>query len=534
MRPFRTSTFRTIAVPLGFCLWLMTGLFASSQTAASGSVSGVVRNAQGAVVPHATVTLLSHDGDILKSDRTDETGKFHFTAVVPGVYRLRATIPPDLEAHADSFRVAAQKACTFDLRLVSSNLQSGTPDFFDQPAFTVAGVTDTTNLGGHGADTITRTKESLAKDVVALAKTDTAVTSGSERALRDAAVRAPGSFEANFHAGSALLAAGHPQDAILFLQQAHQLQPLDYENEYALARAFAATGQWQASRTIASRLIQQGDRADLHNLLGNLEEQSGNSLQSAREYQRAAEMDPSERNLFDWGAELLMHHAPEQAVQIFTNGVHRYPASPRMLTGLGVAWFVRGDYEKAAEILCRASDLDPHASSPYLFLGNILAVEPAPMTGISHRLARFLQQSPENPVANYLVALSLWKMRRVPEDPAVLDRIRALLAKATSLDPRYAAAFLQQGIVLQETARFNEALAAYQQAVAINSKLSEAHYRMAQIYRRSGDQQKAAAELAIHKQLEQETAERTERERHEIQQFVFASQSRPAQPATKP
>jgi hypothetical protein len=57
---------------------------------------------------------------------------------------------------------------------------------------------------------------------------------------------------------------------------------------------------------------------------------------------------------------------------------------------------------------------------------------------------------------------------------------------------------------------------------------------MAQIYRRSGDQQKAAAELAIHKQLEQETAERTERERYEIQQFVFASQSRPAQPATKP
>ena len=34
--------------------------------------------------------------------------------------------------------------------------------------FTVAGVTDGTNLGGHGSNTIVRTKESLAKDIASL------------------------------------------------------------------------------------------------------------------------------------------------------------------------------------------------------------------------------------------------------------------------------------------------------------------------------------------------------------------------------
>ena len=42
------------------------------------------------------------------------------------------------------------------------------PEFFDEPQFTVAGVTDTTNLGGHGSNTVARTKDALAKDVVSL------------------------------------------------------------------------------------------------------------------------------------------------------------------------------------------------------------------------------------------------------------------------------------------------------------------------------------------------------------------------------
>ena len=42
------------------------------------------------------------------------------------------------------------------------------PQFYDEPQFAVAGVTDTTNLGGHGSDTAIRTKDALAKDTVAL------------------------------------------------------------------------------------------------------------------------------------------------------------------------------------------------------------------------------------------------------------------------------------------------------------------------------------------------------------------------------
>ena len=41
-------------------------------------------------------------------------------------------------------------------------------DFADEPNFTVAGITDWTAVGGHGADTNLRASETLAKETVAL------------------------------------------------------------------------------------------------------------------------------------------------------------------------------------------------------------------------------------------------------------------------------------------------------------------------------------------------------------------------------
>src|SRR5580704_12771287 len=45
-----------------------------------------------------------------------------------------------------------------------------------------------------------------------------------------------------------------------------------------------------------------------------------NPVEAARAYQRAAELDPSESNLFDWGTELLTHRAADQAVEVFSKG----------------------------------------------------------------------------------------------------------------------------------------------------------------------------------------------------------------------
>jgi hypothetical protein len=170
-----------------------------------------------------------------------------------GVYVLRATMAGYRDAKIPSLFLGATEAKSVDIILLPaktpephSSSPPGKPEFFDQPKFTVAGVTDTTNLGGHGSDAIVRTRETIAKDTVWLGK-DPAVA--------------------------------------------------------------ASSGNYEREREKLEALLSHEDQPELRHRLGDVQEKLGNSLEAVREYQRAAEMDPSEAYLFDWGAELLLHHA---------------------------------------------------------------------------------------------------------------------------------------------------------------------------------------------------------------------------------
>jgi tetratricopeptide (TPR) repeat protein len=275
---------------------------------------------------------------------------------------------------------------------------------------------------------------------------------------------------------------------------------------------------------------------ELHHRLGEVEEKLGNPLDAVREYQRAAELDPSEANLFDWGTELLTHRALEPATEVFTKGNRLFPKSVRMLVALGVAWYARGSYDQAARCLANASDLAPGNPTPYLFLGKMQSVEGRPSAESVERLRRFAELQPDNALANYYYAVSLWKQSTGAVDVQHSTRVESLLLKAVHLDPKLGAAYLQLGILYSQRADFSRAISAYQMAIEVspeqfspeqvrpenNETLEVAHYRLAQAYLRTGDKQRAQEELQLHDRLAKKTQEHTERERREIQQFVIS------------
>jgi tetratricopeptide (TPR) repeat protein len=293
------------------------------------------------------------------------------------------------------------------------------PQFFDEPTFTVAGVTDNTYRGGHGSDTVLRSAETLAKSTASLA-------------------------------------------------EPHHTKAESYES-------------------------------------------SGHALEAVREFQRAAELDPSEINLFDWGTELLSHRAPEPAAEVFGKGVRLFPQSVRMMLGLATAWYSAGTYEKAAQWFFRATDADPNDPNPYLFLGKVQAREITELAGYRERLARFATLQPDNALANYYYALSLCNQHDYV-------RARRLLDKAVTLDPHLGIAYLQLGIV-------NRSIKDYQMALEADPTLAEAHYRLAEAYRLRGDTAKAREEMAAYAKLSKESNQSAERERREIQRFVIALRS---------
>ena len=267
----------------------------------------------------------------------------------------------------------------------------------------------------------------------------------------------------------------------------------------------------------------------MHQQLADADEKLGNSLEAVREYQRAAELKATESNLFDWGAELLTHRAFDQAVEVFSKGNRLFPRSVRTLLGLAAAWYSRGDYDQAAERFFEACDLNPSDPGPYLFLGKVQSAEILQSDGYLERMGRFARLQPDNALANYYYAASLWK-RNGLADSETRAKVQTLLEKAVRLDPNLGAGYLQLGIFYAGQKDFPNAITAYQRAIAVSPQLEEAHYRLAQAYRLTGEELKAQNEFADHAQLSRKAAEDLERERREIQQFVFALRGNSASP----
>jgi tetratricopeptide (TPR) repeat protein len=534
----------------------------SQDQAGSAILQGSVLDSSGHPIAGATV-YLQEDGAQTLSARTDSEGSYRFSALGDGVYSLRAEMAGYVVASFGPCALGPKETKRVDLTLETSTAStpqnhspgtsSGTseaekPPYFDEPQFTVAGVTEAMNPGGHGSNTVLQTTEALAKETASLGipavKTESgnsrisasspSLSTTGEESLRMQAEHEPGNFELNYRLGKMLVDERKAREALQYLERASQLNPVDYESAYELALAHADAGQYERAHAEARTLLGRPNepvrqQAELHHLMGNIEERLGNPLEAVHEYQRAAELDPSEPNLFDWGTDLLIHRAFEPAIEVFVQGNRLFPRSSRMLAGLGVAWYARGAYDQAAQRVCEASDLNPGDPNPYLFLGKMQTVDSMQSNCVVERLGRFLRLQPENAMANYYYALGL---SRQEGDVDKLAQAESLLEKAVRLDPKLAAAYLQLGVLYSQQGGTSKAISAYQEAIEANPQLAEAHYRLGQLYSRAGEKLKAQAELRIYEQLSKKTAEESERERREIQQFVYTlkQQNSAAQP----
>ena len=438
----------------------------------SATLQGWIRDVHARPVPAATVSLspsLTADaaGQTLIA-HADAAGSYRFSELRTGAYRLRAQMAGYGIASFGPFVLGAKESKQIDLTLPAAGATAGAAEFFDEPNFIVAGVAEADNRGGHGSAAVARSTDALAKAAAALS------------------------------AASSKASAREPE------------APLASANEKALREA----------------LDREPANAKLHHSLGDVEEARGNALEAVREYQRAAELDASETNLFDWGTELLTHRAAAQATEVFSKGNRLFPRSARLLLGLGAALYARGSYDEAARRFFAAVDLKPDDPGPYLFLGKVASAGITPLDGSVQRLAQFARLQPGNPWANYYYAAVLWKRWNGPQDRQITAQVHSLLAKAVRLDPTLADAHLQLGILYSSLLDFRKAISCYQKAIAASADLAEAHYRLAQAYQRTGEKLKAGAEFDLYEQLVKTSAAQEQRQRSEVQQFVFALRDR--------
>lgn len=475
---------RTIRLILALLLIALLSAFALSQDQTADELRGKVCDPAGKPVAGATVNLKGEDHAIPLTTQTQADGTFTFKSLRSRSYSLQVAAVGFASASLPAVAVPGNDK-TLQILLkpeVASRPAPSTepPQFFDKPQFTVSGVTDTSELGGHGSGPIMRNREAVEKDVHSLATNSTPPTPSPSKA-------------------------------------------------YDLALAYANAGDYARARHQLHSLPAQQQTAQAHHLLAVVDEKLGNSLDAVHEYQRAAELDSSESNMFDWGSELLLHHASQPAIQVFSKGSRLFPNSTRMLIGLGAAEFAAGSSEGGVQRLCQASDLHPQDPLPYVFLAKIQRTESTVPGEVMERLKRFLDLRPDNAEANFLYASALWKQKPTPDDNVAVQ-IESLLRTAIHLDPKLADAYLQLGILHAYQRNSAAAIADFQHAIENQPSLEEAHYRLAQAYRVSGRMDKARAEIAVYERLRQQSQQQTEREHHEIKQFVYSLRDQPPSP----
>jgi len=346
--------------------------------------------------------------------------------------------------------------------------------------------------------------------------------------LRKALDLEPRDYEANHDLGEFYIQTGKIAEATPFLEQAQRIKPTSYENGYDLALAHSLTGQLAQARQLVQSLLKQKNTAELHNLLAQIEEKDGKFLVAVNEFEVAAHMDPSEQNLFDWGSECLLHRTYEPAIVVFQLGAQRYPNSPRLLVGLGMALYARGKYDEAVRALLTAADLDPTDARCYLFLSKAYDSSPNQADDVIQRFRRYTELQPGNALAQYYYAMSLWKGKRTEDANLDLQTIESLLKKSIELDEKLPEAHVQLGNLYADQHEYAKSIPEYLRALELNPNLPDAHYRLGQDYVHIGEKDRAQKEFEVYQQLRAQQMAEVDKERAEVQQFVISAKAAPA------
>jgi tetratricopeptide (TPR) repeat protein len=330
-----------------------------------------------------------------------------------------------------------------------------------------------------------------------------------ERGLLQAANREPNNYQVVGSVGEYYLHREKWRESVLWLTKAYALSDGDAGTGYDLAFALMQAGDLEGAKRQIGQALTRADAAKLHNLLGEVEGRSGDLVDAAREYHRAAELEPSESNIFDLATFLLQHKkyvgSLDDSIKFFRYGVAQFPRSSQMMVGLGVALYSDNQYDEAVRVLCAAVDLDPKDRRPIQFLGRASRVSPELAQEVDRRLRDFVQRYPENAATNYFYALGLWE--RGGDQGKDLGKIEQLLQKAEDLSPGWYEPHYQLGVMYEAEKRDDDAIREMKRAVKIDPDFFPAHFRLAVLYNHVGQKAKASIEAAAVKRLKEKDNE---------------------------
>jgi tetratricopeptide (TPR) repeat protein len=298
-----------------------------------------------------------------------------------------------------------------------------------------------------------------------------------------------------FQIATLLAQHGESNVAIPLLDRAHRAFRQSYDVAYNLALACLQAGRYDQASDVLQPLTGPQGKAQTFDLLGTIEEKRAHAGAAEQAFEEAARREPKNEDYrFDYGNALLQHGKLQPAIVAFRAALVDVPGSAKLQIGLGSAYYLSGDYEACIQALLEAVNTQPDSSTAFFLLGEAYDSAARFQPAIERAFESYLKTAPRDAWAYYHYGAILYT-RAQTDAPNNYEAATKRLEEALRLNPGFAEAYFELGLVALAEGRVEQAVNALQKAISCDPQLAPAHYRLALAYQRLGNTVLAKEEL---------------------------------------
>ena len=283
------------------------------------------------------------------------------------------------------------------------------------------------------------------------------------------------------------------------------------------AEALKEAGQLEQAAEAAKQFPGAEQSAQAQELLGEIAEKRGAYKDAALYLQHAAELDPSEANVWTLSVEFLKHWTFDGAITELEAAVVRFPQSKRMRLGLGAAYFGDGKYTKAVPVFADLLETDQNNKLYAELLGISCTVVMQETRPRCAELLHYADSHPDDALAATYAATTIIDSQSTDAQQAAARR---WLTNAIHANPKLADAHLQLAMLDQNQAMWEESIPELQAALRLKPNLAKAHYRLSLALWRTGRKAEAATEMDLQKKYHQQEQDDLDKRLRQITTFV--------------